>query len=90
MHRKSFRDIYDEAGHWWEMTTRCTEEQQRNLTCAQFKEIVLQKYFLATLRDKNEVKFLELKQENMTFTDYDRKFEKLSIFVPHLVHTEER
>ncbi|XP_022859185.1 uncharacterized protein LOC111379977 [Olea europaea var. sylvestris] len=46
------------ASHWWEMTTRSrTEEQQCNLTWAQFKEIVLQKYFPVTLRDKKEAEF---------------------------------
>lgn len=59
------------ACHQWVMTTRSRpDEQQRNLTWAQSKDVVHQKHFPATLRDKKEAEFLELEKENMMLNDY--------------------
>ncbi|XP_022869401.1 uncharacterized protein LOC111388821 [Olea europaea var. sylvestris] len=63
------------AGHWWESVSRTrTEEQQRNLTWEQFKDEVMAKYFPQALRDFNESEFLQLRQGNMSLTDYERQF----------------
>jgi len=40
----------------------------------------LAKYFPADVRNKKEIEFLELKQENMTIAKYATKFEELSRF----------
>ncbi|XP_022856963.1 uncharacterized protein LOC111378030 [Olea europaea var. sylvestris] len=77
------------AGHWWESVSRTrTEEQQRNLTWEQFKDEALAKYFPQALRDFKESEFLQLRQGNMSLTDYERQFEQLSRYAPYLVDTE--
>ncbi|XP_022854046.1 uncharacterized protein LOC111375453 [Olea europaea var. sylvestris] len=77
------------ASHWWESVSRTRiEEQQCNLTWEQFKDEVMAKYFPQALRDFKESEFLQLRQENMSLTDYERQFEKLSRYAPHLVDTE--
>ena len=37
-----------------------------------------------------ELKFLELKQNNISVVEYEAKFTKLSRFVPEFVNTEEK
>lgn len=37
-----------------------------------------------------EIKFLELKQNNLTLVEYEAKFTELSRFVPEFVSTEEK
>ncbi|XP_022851499.1 uncharacterized protein LOC111373224 [Olea europaea var. sylvestris] len=77
------------AGHWWESVSRTrTEEQQHNLTWEQFKDEVMAKYFPQALRDFKESEFLQLRQGSMSLTDYERQFEQLSRYAPHLVDTE--
>ncbi|XP_022851014.1 uncharacterized protein LOC111372831 [Olea europaea var. sylvestris] len=77
------------AGHWWESVSRTrTEEQQHNLTWEQFKDEVMARYFPQALRDFKESEFLQLRQGSMLLTDYERQFEQLSRYAPHLVDTE--
>lgn len=79
------------ADHWWEFAS-CTrtEEQQRAMTWAQFKEEVMTKYFSQSPRDRRDAEFLQLKQGNMSFDEYERKFEQLSRYATHLVDTERK
>lgn len=53
------------------------------ITWVVFKGAFLEKYFPTDVRSKEEVEFLELKQENMIVADYAVKFEELSRFCPH-------
>ncbi|XP_022868383.1 uncharacterized protein LOC111387969 [Olea europaea var. sylvestris] len=81
--------LTDDAGHWWESETRTrTTEQQRNLTWNQFKESLMGKYFPQSLKDQKEVEFLQLTQGNLPLGEYERKFERLSRYAPHMVNTE--
>ncbi|XP_022851446.1 uncharacterized protein LOC111373178 [Olea europaea var. sylvestris] len=81
--------LVDAAGHWWESTSRTrTEAQQRRLTWTQFKEEMMGKYFPQALRDRKETEFLQLRQGKTKLEDYERKFEQLSRYAPHLVDTE--
>lgn len=43
----------------------------------------LEKYFPEDVCSKKEIKFLELKQGNMTNDEYAAKFEELMKFFPH-------
>ncbi|XP_022862563.1 uncharacterized protein LOC111382757 [Olea europaea var. sylvestris] len=77
------------AGHWWESISRTrTEEQQRNLTWEQFKDKVMAKYFPQALRVFKESEFRQLRQGNLSLTDYERQFEQFSRYAPYLVDTE--
>ncbi|XP_038880379.1 uncharacterized protein LOC120072030 [Benincasa hispida] len=46
--------------------------------------------FMLRVRYKKEMEFLNLCQENMLVAEYERKFDRLSHFVPQLVDTEEK
>jgi len=54
------------------------------VTWEMFKEEFLIKYFPDNVRSNKEIKFLELKQSNMSVADYAAKFEELSRFCPHI------
>ncbi|XP_022857224.1 uncharacterized protein LOC111378280 [Olea europaea var. sylvestris] len=79
----------NDASHWWDsMSQTRTTEQQLAITWEQFKEEVMDKYFRQSLRDFKENEFLQLKQGNMSLTDYEQKFDQLLRYAPHLVDTE--
>lgn len=59
------------------------EVKGRQITWDNFKEIFLENYFQIDVRNKKEMKFLELKQGNMVVADYTLKFEELSRYHPH-------
>ncbi|XP_022852531.1 uncharacterized protein LOC111374134 [Olea europaea var. sylvestris] len=82
--------LADVAGHWKVSTSRTrVEAQQRALTWTQFKDKVMEKYFPKALRDQKEIEFLQHKtREKMKLEDYERKFEQLSRYAPHLVDTQ--
>ncbi|XP_074376979.1 uncharacterized protein LOC141718495 [Apium graveolens] len=53
-------------------------------------ELFLEKYFPQFVQDQIELKFLELKQGNMSVTDYEGKLEELSRYVPSYVDTNRK
>ena len=48
-----------------------------------FNRVFLEKYFPKDIRNKKEMKFLELKQGNMTVAEYAAKFKELVKYFPH-------
>lgn len=74
-----------EANYWW--------EAKRNLegigvvTWERFSELFLDKYFPRFMETQMELRFLELKQGNMTVAEYEAKFSELSRFVPEFLNT---
>jgi hypothetical protein len=77
------------AGFWWESASRTrSEEQQAALTWDDFKEEIRDKFFPQALRDHKETEFLRLVQGDMDIVEYERRFEELSRYAPHLVETE--
>ena len=78
------------ASHWWEMTMRTLNIDKNKITWERFKEVFNEKYFPQSLRDEKEAEFIHLTQGKMSVTEYERKFEELSRFAPHLVDTEAR
>lgn len=58
------------------------------MTWERLREIFRNKYFMAHVRVMKINKFIQLKQGNMTVTDYLRKLEQLSRFAEHMVSTE--
>lgn len=75
-----------EASFWWESV----EARENNVSWARFKELFFQKYFPRSLETNMEIKFLELKQGEMTVAEYEAKFTELARFAPHQVDTERR
>ena len=78
------------AGHWWDMVKRAYHTGENPLVWTRFKELFLEKYFSLAKRDEKEAKFLQLSQGSLSLVEYERKFDELSRFAPHLVDTEER
>ncbi|KAL8088870.1 hypothetical protein AgCh_038582 [Apium graveolens] len=68
--------LKNEATYWWE--TVKTLEGTDVITWERFKELFLEKYFPQFVQDQMELKFLDLKQGNMSVADYESKFEELS------------
>ena len=75
-----------EANYWWE--AKKGMEPAGVVTWERFTELFLEKYFPRFMESQMELKFLELKQENMSVAEYEAKFTELSRFVPEFVNTE--
>ncbi|XP_074326909.1 uncharacterized protein LOC141664853 [Apium graveolens] len=75
-----------EAVFWWD-TVKQTEDCSK-MAWTRFKELFFDKYFPTCM--KNEMKFLGLKQEGMSVSEYLSRFLELSRFAPHQVDTEAR
>lgn len=76
------------ANFWWEANkTRAGEEE---ITWDMFKNLFFENYLSVSMQSRMEVKFLELKQENMTVAEYAAKFNELARLAPHQVDTEAR
>ena len=77
-----------EANFWWEANK--TRAGEGVVTWARFKTLFFENYLSASMQARMEVKFLELKQDNMTVAEYAAKFNELARFAPHQVDTEAR
>ncbi|KAH6794310.1 GRF zinc finger / Zinc knuckle protein [Perilla frutescens var. hirtella] len=78
-----------DAGCWWKhFVSTLSEEEKDQLSWEIFQEVVLDKYFTTAFKEKKETEFFDLKQGNMTIEEYERKFNQLSRYVPHLVDSE--
>ena len=61
-----------EANYWWE--SRRALEGGAVVTWARFTELFLEKYFPRYMQNQMELKFLELKQDNLSVADYEARF----------------
>ena len=59
------------------------------VTWERFSKLFLDKYFPKYIESQMELKFLELKHNNLSVAEYEAKFTELSRFVPEFVNTEE-
>lgn len=83
--------LTEDAGHWWQAQVRLmTRERRQSLTWDEFKEMVMGKFFPRAYRKQKEMELINLEQGTMTILDYERKFNRLSRYAPHLVDTEEK
>ena len=67
---------------WLEVLQRL-EDAGEEVTWAVFRREFMRKYYPEDVRGKKEIEFLELKQGNMSVTEYAAKFTELSKFYPH-------
>ncbi|KAH6755078.1 hypothetical protein C2S53_018348 [Perilla frutescens var. hirtella] len=65
-----------------------TYEQWQEFTWEDFKEEIYQKYILDCYREKKESEFWNLRWGSSTVTKYDRVFNQLSRYAPHLVDSD--
>ena len=77
-----------EANLWWESKKNFEEEDI--VTWDRFSKLFLDKYLPKYMEGQTELKFLELKQNNLSVMEYEVKFTELSRSVPELVSTEEK
>ena len=77
-----------EASYWWKANKGRVSEGI--VTWDRFKELFFENYFPESMNNKMEIKFLELKQGNMSVAEYAAKFNKLARFATHQVDTEAR
>ena len=78
--------LKSEASYWWESTK--VLEGEGVVTWPRFTELFLEKYFPNFMKDQMEIKFLELKQGNMSVAEYEAKFSEMARFVPEFVNTD--
>ncbi|KAL8489992.1 hypothetical protein ACS0TY_025769 [Phlomoides rotata] len=83
--------LMEDAAQWWESYERTQNaETRRALTWVDFKEAVMARYFPQVLRDQKEQEFITLKQGTSSVTEYERRFNRLSRYAPHLVGDDHR
>ena len=88
--KRKFDSYYlkSEANYWWESVKAL--EGVKAVTWEGFTELFLQKYFPRYMQNQMELKFFELRQENSSVIEYERKFTELARFVPEYVNTDEK
>ncbi|XP_058759427.1 uncharacterized protein LOC131632713 [Vicia villosa] len=72
-----------EADDWWLETRQILEVVGEEITWDVFHREFLRKYYPEDVRGKKEIEFLELKQGNMSVTEYAAKFTELAKFYPY-------
>ncbi|KAL8147109.1 hypothetical protein AgCh_004723 [Apium graveolens] len=69
-----------ETNYWWK--SKKALEGEGVVNWDRFTELFWEKYFPCYIKNQMEIKFLELKQGNLSVTDYEAKFTELARFVP--------
>ena len=75
--------LAEEADDWWVSVQPVLENGGEVITWAVFRREFLNRYFPEDVRGKKEIEFLELKQGDMSVTEYAAKFVELAKFYPH-------
>ncbi|RHN78856.1 putative nucleotidyltransferase, Ribonuclease H [Medicago truncatula] len=75
--------LSEEADDWWVSLLPTLGQEGAVVTWAVFRREFLRRYFPEDVRGKKEIEFLELKQGNMSVTEYAAKFVELAKFYPH-------
>ncbi|XP_074351622.1 uncharacterized protein LOC141690746 [Apium graveolens] len=78
--------LKDEASYWWESSKALLERE--SISWETFLEMFLEKYLPSYMQDQLEMRFMDLRQEDMTVAEYEVKFSELARFVPEYVNTE--
>ena len=76
-----------EADHWWDLIK--TTHDVATMTWQRFEELFLEKYFPTPLKQAMTQEFLDLKQRNLTVTQYAARFEELARYATAVVATDE-
>ncbi|XP_074361831.1 uncharacterized protein LOC141702018 [Apium graveolens] len=78
--------LKDDASYWWESSKVLLEGKV--ITREKFIEMFLEKYLPSYMQDQLEMRFLNLRHEDMTVAKYEVKFSELARFAPEYVNTE--
>ncbi|XP_050885333.1 uncharacterized protein LOC127089884 [Lathyrus oleraceus] len=71
--------LSEEGEDWWDNARQRLEALDTEITWVVFGAYFLENYFPEDVRSKKEVKFLELKQWNMSVVEYATKFKEMGI-----------
>jgi len=77
--------LAEEADDWWVSVLPILENGGGVVTWAVFRREFLNRCFPEDVRGKKEIEFLELKQGDMSVTEYPAKFVELAKFYPHYI-----
>jgi hypothetical protein len=75
--------LAEEADDWWVSDQPILENGGEVVTWVVFRWEFLNRYFPEDVLGKKEIDFLELKQGDMSVTEYAAKFVELAKFYPH-------
>ena len=75
--------LSEEADDWWVGTRQRLTLAGEVITWVVFSREFLGKYFLEHVWEKKDIEFLELKQGNLTVTEYASKFVELEKYYPY-------
>ncbi|XP_050890623.1 uncharacterized protein LOC127096040 [Lathyrus oleraceus] len=75
--------LVEEVDDWWINTRHVLDVAAEVVTWVVFRGEFLRKYFPEDVRGKKEIEFLELKQGNLSVTEYTSRFVELVKFYPH-------
>ena len=81
--------LAEEVDNWWVATRIEMEQDGTVLNWAVFRRDFLRRYFPEDIRGRNEIEFLELKQGNMTVSEYASKFTELDKYYAQYNNDEE-
>jgi len=71
------------AEDWWETAQRRMVTDGMEVNWENFKKVMLEKYLSLSYKVRKEQEFLQLKQGNMSVTEFTKKFEELSHYSTH-------
>ena len=80
--------LAEEADDWWVATRTEMVQDGEALTWANFRRAFLRRYFPEDVRGRKEIEFLELKQGNLTVSEYATKFTELAKYYAHYNNDE--
>lgn len=72
-----------EADDWWLATRQRLEATDEEITWEVFRREFMRKYYPEDVKGEKEIEFLELKQGNLSVTEYAAKFIELAKFYLH-------
>ncbi|XP_074347442.1 uncharacterized protein LOC141686298 [Apium graveolens] len=78
--------LKDESSYWWESSKAFLEGEV--VTWEKFTKMFLEKYLPIYMQDQLKMRILNLRQEDMTVTEYEVKFSELARFVHEYVNTK--
>ncbi|KAF7800737.1 Transposon Ty3-G Gag-Pol polyprotein [Senna tora] len=78
--------LASEAENWWKGAQQLIGARGTQLTWENFKIAFFENYYLVSVRNQNEIEFMQVKQGNMPFEEFITKYEELSNFTSYLKH----
>ncbi|KAL4337209.1 hypothetical protein AHAS_Ahas12G0087300 [Arachis hypogaea] len=72
--------LRNDAQYWWQDVLQLLGKEADNITSEEFSTEFYKKYFSQCFRTAKELELLQLRQGNMTVTEYTHKFEELCRF----------